>query len=67
MLISEAAKAALKTSRCIKRKSCPFNSKIMVTPHEDLRIISEEDNKPPAKWWAPLAEDLIADDWEVVD
>lgn len=67
MNIYEATKKALKTSRCIKRKSCTFPSKILPTPLGDMQIISDETKKPPAKWWAPLTEDLIAEDWEVVD
>lgn len=62
MLISEATKKALETSRCIKRKNCPFPNKILPTPLDDMQIISDETNKPPAKWWAPLTEDLIAED-----
>lgn len=67
MLIFEATKEALKTSRCIKRKSCTFPSKIKPVVLGDMSIISDDTNRSPGRWWAPLTEDLIAEDWEVVD
>lgn len=67
MNIYEATKKALETSRCIKRTSCTFPSKIKPIALGDMCIISDDTNRAPGRWWAPLSEDLIAEDWEVVD
>lgn len=67
MTISEATKKALKTSHCIKRKSCIFPSKIKLVALGDMRIISDDKERSPGRWWAPNTEDLIAEYWEVVD
>lgn len=67
MLISEATKEALKTSRCIKRKSCILPGRIKPVALGDMHVISDDTNRSPRRWWALNTEDLIADDWEVVD
>ncbi len=67
MNIYEAAKEALATKRYIKRKSCILPNRILPTPIGDLQIVSFDDKKPPARWWCPLTEDIVAEDWEVVD
>lgn len=67
MNIYEATKKALETSRCIKRTSCIFPNKIKPVALGDMCIISDDKERSPGRWWAPNTEDLIAEDWEVVD
>lgn len=67
MLISEAVKEAMKTGSKIIRKSY-YGVEIKPTNTPDgLIVFSKAEGRSPAKRWQPLADDLVADDWEIVN
>lgn len=62
MNIQEATKKAMEEDKCIARESCywqikPINNLVFLFDLEEMDI-----DIP----WIPKAEDLIADDWEVI-
>lgn len=67
MLIFEAVKEAIKTDGVIVRKAYYGNEIKPTNTPDGLMIFSKTEGKPPAKWWQPCADDLMAEDWEVVN
>ncbi len=68
MNIQEAVKKAIKDGKHITRKA--FKEKLYIEPTDtpDCCIISApEPRKNPRRGWQPQAEDLLADDWIVID
>lgn len=68
MKINEAVEKALKEKKPITRTSWKdFSFKILPTnTHDCCYVITEDEKQKPAKCWNPTADDLLADDWEVV-
>lgn len=67
MYINEAVRKALSQKKYIARKlMADIGIKIQPTNSLDCCVISKTD-KSPAPRWQPSAEDLVADDWSVVD
>lgn len=67
MLISEAVKKAMNAGGMITREEY---SNFGIKPTgacNTLMILSLTRERPPAKAWQPLADDLIADNWKVID
>lgn len=65
MNIQEAIIKALKEKKFITRKSWPKGLKVAPARHIPCDLLAP--NTPPGKGWQPDAEDLIADDWQVVE
>ena len=67
--IQNAVKKAMQANKCIMRK-IPFwtenESKIKPTNTAHYCICMQK-GSPAKRGWEPLAEDLIANDWIVVD
>ena len=68
MKIHEAVEKALKKKKPITRTSLnDFDFKIFPTDSSDCCYLIQKDEKQqPARCWNPTADDLLADDWEVV-
>lgn len=68
MKINEAVEKALKDKKPITRTSLKgFGFKIFPTDSSDCcYIIHKDEKKQPTRCWNPTANDLLADDWEVV-
>ncbi len=70
MYIHEAVKAAVEEGRFITRPTAWWGKRIKTKPTNspDCCMVFSCDNKTsPARGWQPQAEDLMADDWAVVD
>lgn len=73
MNIQKAVKQALKEDKCIRRKSINsgiLDSQVLIKPTHSLDccmvlIIGEKKGRKP-RYWNPTADDLTADDWEVL-
>lgn len=65
MLIHEAVKEAMEKGKLIYRRPWPF-WKFEPKNTMDCVIIHARD-KEPKRCWNPQAEDLMANDWEVVE
>lgn len=75
MYIYEAVMATSKENPYITRRAwqyvteyaCPSSIWIQPTNSPDCCIVgSETTSSSPRRGWQPTAEDLVADDWEVV-
>lgn len=72
MKIDEAVKQAIETSGRIRRKSAvasPKHAEIIPTNSYDactLIVVSEDKTEKTYRCWNPTADDLMADDWEVL-
>lgn len=68
MFIHEAVKEAMVKKCYIKRATAWWGNitKLLPTNTQDC-IVIYSNSKPPRRGWEPNAEDLIADDWIVVD
>lgn len=62
MNIKEATRIAMETNKCIARKS----QLLTVKPINNLVFLFDPEEMEIDIPWIPKAEDLIADDWEVV-
>lgn len=68
MNIQDAVKKARETKGCIKRKSLHY-SRTLIRPTDSYDcciIFIEGKENQQSRYWNPTADDLIADDWEVV-
>lgn len=66
MRIHEAVEKALKEKSPITRASLrDFDFKVFPTDSSDCCYIVNE-KQQPARCWNPTANDLLADDWELV-
>lgn len=68
MNIQNAVKHALETNGCIKRKNLHYSQTIIrPTNSYDCCIIfvAGKENQQ-SRYWNPTADDLTADDWDVV-
>lgn len=69
MKINEAVEKSLKEKKAITRTSwlSDFGFKVFPTDSRDCCYLIQKDEKQqPARCWNPTANDLLADDWEVV-
>ena len=69
MKISEAVERALEEKKPITRASYleEIGFKIFPTNSSDCcYLIPKDEKQQPARCWNPTADDLLADDWEVV-
>ena len=68
MNIKEAVEMALEKGCLIRRRSWfeQFSS-IKPTNTIDGCLLVPKNDKPPVKWWNPQADDLIAEDWILVE
>lgn len=66
MNIYEATKEALRVGGWIKRPWGDDGFYVKPTDTGDACLVFAHEKKSPAKRWNPFAEDLIAEDWEVV-
>ena len=67
MRISEAVEKALKEDKGITRKSLQkYGFEIYPTNSGECCYV-ETINQQPSRCWNPTADDLIADDWEMVN
>lgn len=68
MKIHEAVEKALKEKKPITRTSLSgFGFKVFPTDSSDCcYLIPEDEKQQPARRWNPTANDLLADDWELV-
>ena len=66
--IHEAVEKSLKEKKPITRTSLSdFGFKIFPTDSSDCcYLIPKDEKQQPARCWNPTADDLLADDWEVV-
>lgn len=69
MKIDEAVRRAIKENATIKRKSTgESNTRIKPTNTYDCCIIfTVGSNQRQSRYWNPTADDLIADDWQVIN
>ncbi len=67
MTISEAVKLALKEDKYIKLAGSIFRTKIKPTNTSECCIMISEHRSKVMPRWNPTADDLVSDDWEVVD
>lgn len=67
MLISEAVKEAIKTGGKITRKDFQGHLFKPTNTPDGVIILAPKSKKPHSKRWQPCADDLMAEDWEVVD
>lgn len=75
MFINQAIALARKSNKCITReawepvKRACYSAGIQILPTDtpDCCVIYSEACKTIARAWNPRAEDLLADDWLVVD
>lgn len=70
MYISDAVRLALDKGKRITRTSGPFRNFIRIRPTNTPACCLLETacpEKPPVRGWEPDADDLMADDWEIVD
>lgn len=67
MLISEAVKEAMKTGGKITRKKFRGHTFEPTNTPDGIIIFSPRTERSPSKWWHPCADDLMAEDWKVVD
>jgi len=70
MFIHEAVKAAISEGKFITRPDAWWGTKEKIKPTNtpDCCICFDRKNeKPPVRGWEPPAEDLMADDWAVVN
>ena len=70
MNISEATKEALKTNACIIRTTSIAYGQFKLKPtntDECCIIFSVDKTVPPIRGWQPRAEDLVSNDWIVID
>ena len=65
MNIKEATRIAMETNKCIARKSRQLTVK--PTNGWECCLLIHPTKQEYAPRWNPEAEDLMADDWEVVD
>lgn len=68
MIISEAVEKALKENKSITRFSLrDFGFEVFPTDSSDCcYIVSTNKKQQPGRCWNPTANDLMADDWELV-
>ena len=68
MTISEAVARALKENKSITRSSLQdLGFEVLPTDSSDCcYIVSTDKKQKPARCWNPTANDLVADDWELV-
>ncbi|MEN3132541.1 Thoeris anti-defense Tad2 family protein [Bacillus albus] len=73
MNIQEATTLAMKQGRYIMREDWQkFQAKVKPTNTSEHCILNPFDNKcigapAPRRGWQPIAEDLVANDWIVID
>lgn len=72
MNIQEAVKTAMEKDGCIRRKkinSGMICSNTMIKPTNSydccILVIKGKENRQ-SRFWNPTADDLVADDWEVI-
>lgn len=66
MRIQSAIRKAIRTGKHIRRKSSKYGVALIPTnTPDDLIVVDVISNGPPAKWWHPSADDLLASDWEI--
>lgn len=68
MNIQNAIKKALEINGCIKRRNL-HHSRTLIKPTNSydccIIFIRNKENQQ-SRYWNPTADDLIADDWEVI-
>lgn len=68
MVINEAVKQALEKEKCITLPEFKITSKIKPTNDVGNCIVMGADGSNPSKHgWQPTAEDLMREDWMLVD
>lgn len=69
MHIQEAVKSAAESGQCVTRKAWggAYRFRVEPTNTPDCCVAHSGAMKSPRRGWQPKAEDLIADDWLVVD
>lgn len=74
MNIIEAVKIAERDDKCITRKKHENHLKYKPTPYHVLGIvviynekIGEKERVKTTRFWNPKSEDILADDWIVID
>ncbi|MCY1585621.1 DUF2829 domain-containing protein [Staphylococcus pettenkoferi] len=70
MNIQEATKLATKELLTMTRKEWKESHQAQVLPTNDSFlncILSSNDGKCLVRYWQPSADDLMADDWEVIN
>lgn len=68
MYIHEAVSLAMAKGKFIRRTTEEIWDSITAEPTNDPEgIILHSKDRPPGPRWQPRAEDLMADDWELVD
>ncbi|MDS3908743.1 DUF2829 domain-containing protein [Staphylococcus hominis] len=70
MNIQDATKLATKKLLTMTRKEWEGNHQTQVLPTNDSClhcIVTSKDGKQLIRYWQPSADDLMADDWEVVN
>lgn len=66
MKISEAVTEAMKNKSEITRKSLKkYGFRVYPTNSSECCYVTMK-NQQPGKCWNPTADDLVADDWEVI-
>ena len=68
MNIIEATKKAVDENKAIYRKSFP-RIKFVPTNSKDAAFIlfSDDNDRSAGRMWNPFANDILADDWEIVN
>lgn len=70
MSIQEAVKIAIEQRKYIRRKTC-FYGRTLIQPtntYDCCMIFVQGDRRETqSRFWNPTADDLMADDWEVVE
>lgn len=68
MNIVEAVEKAMKEGRCITIEAFNGKAKIKPTNENGNCIVMNADGHQPSRFgWQPTADDLLREDWEVVD
>lgn len=70
MNIQDSTKIAIKHSLTMTRKKWKESHQARVLPTNDSFlqcVITSRDGKQITRYWQPSADDLVADDWEVIN
>ncbi len=70
MYINEAVEKAMREGRRMMRKNGPYKNFVRIRPTNTIDACLFETTcakKRSIRGWEPDADDLMADDWEVVD
>lgn len=69
MLISEAVEKAKRENKYITRQKLGWVNCVKIKPTDtsDCCIVMQIEKKSSCRGWQPYAEDLVANDWMVLD